>query len=70
MEYSHLTHPIKSVRKWTRRQWRTVGNTPMWKQLKEVSGDELALRELMLRSHGIETLQNFIFGAHGRPNKW
>lgn len=70
MDYSGMyRHPIPSVRRWTRKQWREVGR-PTWKNLRDVGQDELAYRELILRIHGLETLQNVIAGHHGLPNRY
>lgn len=55
--------------KWSRRDLNMIGQ-PMWQRLRDAEGDELALRELMYRTHGWGTLVNWIFAAHGRPNKF
>jgi hypothetical protein len=43
---------------------------PMWKRLKEVEDDELALRQLILVTEGWQTLVNWIRGSHNLPNKY
>jgi hypothetical protein len=39
-------------------------------QLAECRGDPLAMRELVLRWHGWETLINFVYSAHGLLNRY
>lgn len=67
--HDHLDHPVKEVRGWTRKQFRDTGR-PMHQRLREAEGDNLALRQLILRTHGRETLANFIRGDHDLPNRY
>lgn len=62
-------HEVKSLRRLSREQARTLYEAP-WKAYKRAEGDPLAVRMLVLSREGIETLQNFVRGAHGLPNRW
>lgn len=67
--HPHLDHSNIEVRGWSRRQWRDVGQ-PMHLRLKAVEGDALAFRELILRTHGLETLWNIIRMDHGSAKRY
>lgn len=41
-----------------------------WKQYRDLHGDPLAFRALILRREGWQTLHNIIFGAHDLPNRY
>ena len=57
------------LEKLSRQQLRDMELQP-WKQYRNVEGDALAERALILRREGWQTLHNVIRGAHGLPNRY
>lgn len=57
--------------KFTRAQLEIMRH-PVWKQhkLEGVSYDPLAFRLMMLRDHGIQSVQNSIYMDHGRAKRF
>lgn len=62
--------PWRTDPRWFDRTEIRSDNLRMHERVKRASGDNLMMRRLILRTHGRETLHNFILQAHGRPNRY
>lgn len=65
----HLTQPGDDRREsFEARSTRWIESLPLWKALRRIDAtqDRLAERALVLRTHGRDTLYNFIFADHGK----
>jgi hypothetical protein len=54
---------------YSRQDYRDMDLRP-YQRLYLVHGDELALRQLILRTEVRQTLVNCILGSHNRPNRY
>ena len=66
---THSEYPNPRLPKLSRAQLASMDRAP-WKQYKEIEGDLLGYRALILRREGWQTLHNVIRGDHGLPDRY